>query len=126
MKVVKVLAFIELFNFNNIWIKKDILAQCPLKDGVCDIFADICLNGGKCENNVNSENGFICKCPNLYFTGERCEKIGDKACLFINCLNNGTCINIPCPNNGSCLVDNKYTCQCNKGHTGKFCENKGK
>ena len=75
----------------------------------CDTFP--CMNGGSCSNG---ESSYTCSCSFL-FAGNRCQWLN--ACLENNCTNTNN-------NTLSCVVtsDANYTCLCNDGFIGTFCE----
>ena len=68
------------------------------------------MNGGRCEENESTTNGFQCFCA-AGFEGQVCE----------NEINE--CASAPCLNGGTCQDGvNKFTCKCGNGFGGKRCE----
>ena len=107
--------------------------------------SDPCLNGGTCEDAVNS---YSCTCPSSELTGDRCET-NIHSCYGIICENNGTfvvwmnsshcdcldgftgqrcenideCFSSPCDNGGTCIDGiNSFQCNCTDGFSGDRCE----
>ena len=79
--------------------------ECLNSTVICD--TSPCDNGGVCSPDVT--NGFTCTCVGD-FTGRSCDVTIDD-CLNVNC-NNGTCVD----------GGGTFTCECEAGHTGQFCE----
>lgn len=102
---------------------KGISMTCPVLRGICDLYPNLCLNGGKCLNSNETAHGFTCVCPNNLLSGLRCENvIQQDPCFSVTCKNFGTCISTPCANNGTCSLSNRFTCKCTEGYSGKLCE----
>nr|XP_039271424.1 fibropellin-1-like [Styela clava] len=105
--------------------------ECICKKGyageTCEIdqtspcLSNPCQNGGTCEED--NSKGFRCICTEKY-DGDLCDKEkendnktdaewkDDKECHPYSCLNNGVCDQ----------HDGYFTCSCNPGFTGKYCE----
>jgi hypothetical protein len=49
-----------------------------------------CWNGGKCEDNRNSDTGWICNCQSGY-SGSICKQSSNNLCKENKCLNGGVC-----------------------------------
>ena len=78
---------------------------CPGMIDECE--SDPCLNGGTCEDAVNS---YSCSCHSE-FTGDRCET------------NIHSCYGEICKNNGTFVVErDSFCCYCLDGFTGDKCE----
>ncbi|PFX18968.1 Neurogenic locus Notch protein [Stylophora pistillata] len=71
--------------------------------------SDACFPGVRC---IQKTNTITCDpCPTGYFgDGKNCKDVDD-------------CINVTCKNGGSCIDGiNNYTCSCQSGYTGDWCE----
>ena len=118
---------------------KDRIDPCGKADGT----GNPCKNGGQCEVDGASWDGFVCKCLWTNFTGKTCEdpiakkqdtdsKDG-KSTTFDPCAEN------PCQNGGACRETRSinadrsaggdaagsikdWTCECRAGWTGRLCE----
>lgn len=69
-----------------------------------------CLHGGECIDKIND---FSCQCKQWY-SGKTCQ-IDSRPCKNHQCRNGATCNDIP---------GGGYTCTCNVGWDGVFCESK--
>ena len=79
--------------------------ECLNSTVICD--TSPCDNGGVC--SPDATNGFTCTCVGD-FTGRSCDVTIDD-CLNVNC-NNGTCVD----------GVGTFTCECEAGYMGQFCE----
>ena len=82
---------------------------CQTRFGGSGCEINPCLNDGECEEQPDTEKGYVCKCHN--------ENAGD------NCESN-VCLNKPCHNGGTCVsIDStSFECLCPVGFSGSYCD----